>query len=249
MIVDDTVVKVGGEGSDYEDTASEDGDQVKVAADADVKPTDMALVLDKMSAVQDMLLKMDAKSTKVEKTVSDLTASLEYSQHEIDLLKKENSELKTKLGSIDTEDKRTQFQVNVLEDKLDRLETYCKKKNLILEGVPETEGRKEDLVKTIGVVLDQLAIGDSINFKACYRVGPYNKNRVRPIMVCFERHSDRDLVYTKCMELKFTRDFQRVWVNEDMVLIQAQEGHHQAYFPRGTPAGHRLQDRQTCSTH
>ena len=148
--------------------------------------------------------------------MKDLKTSLEFSQHEINLLKKENTELKRQLDSLETEDKRTQFQVNALDDKVDRLESFCKKKNSIMEGVPEMEGRKEDLVKTVGAVLDQLAIRDSINFDACYRMGPFNKNRVRPILVCFERQTDRDLVYGKRMELKFTRDFQKVWINEDL---------------------------------
>ena len=100
-----------------------------------------------------------------------------------------------------------------------RLETLAKKKNLILEGVPEVEGLRENLEKTIGEVLDQLAIPGSINFEASYRVGPYNKNRTRPIMVCFEKLIDRQLVYSKRMELKLTRDFQGAWLNEDLGAI------------------------------
>ena len=199
-----------------EESDGDEGEVDRVGSDGKNKPTDLASVIDQICAVQNALLRLDTKSAETNKTVKDLKTSLEFSQHEINLLKKENTELKRQLDSLETEDKRSQFQVNALDDKVDRLESFCKKKNSIMEGVPEMEGRKEDLVKTVGAVLDQLAIRDSINFDACYRMGPFNKNRVRLILVCFERQTDRDLVYGKRMELKFTRDFQKVWINEDL---------------------------------
>ena len=49
-------------------------------------------------------------------------------------------------------------------------------------------------------------------------MGPYIKGRSRPILVAFERQSDRDLLYAKRMELRRTANYQRVWVNEDLGL-------------------------------
>ena len=186
--------------------AGEDGDEAKI-------PNPVA---SKLSMVEQILTRLDERSALLTDTVSGLVASLEFSQHEIDLLKKDNADLRKALGSVETEDKRTQFQVSGLEDKLDRLETSTKKKNLVLEGVPETEGRKEDSEKTVGTIFDQLLINQGINFDACYRVGSYISGRSRPILVSFERQGDRDLVYSKRFDLKQTRDYQRVWINEDM---------------------------------
>ena len=74
--------------------------------------------------------------------------------------------------------------------------------------------------KTISSLFDQLSINRNvINFEACYRVGPYEKSRTRPIMVTFEKQLDRDLVYGRRMELKGTKDYQRVWINEDLAPI------------------------------
>ena len=131
-------------------------------------------------------------------------------------MKKENKELKKQVDDVQTEDRRTQFQVKQNEDKLDRLETSSKKRNLIFEGVLEAEGRREDVERTIGCIFDQLNVGKGINFEACYRMGPYSKGRARPILVSFERQADRDLVYSRRMDLKKTVDYHRVWVNEDL---------------------------------
>ena len=148
-----------------------------------------------------------------------MTTSLEFSQEEIASLKKENVELKKRMGESETEDKRTQFQVNMVEDKLDKLETLSKKKNLILEGVQEVEGRKEVVEKTISRLFDQLKVNAGINFGACYRIGPYSQNRMRPILVSFERQGDRDEIYAKRFDLRKTTDYQKVWVNEDLGAI------------------------------
>ena len=55
-----------------------------------------------------------------------------------------------------------------------------------------------------------------MNFEACYRLGPYKSGRTRPILVCFERQCDRDLIYSRRMDLKRLTDFQHVWINEDL---------------------------------
>ena len=58
--------------------------------------------------------------------MADLETSLEFSQNEIDSLKNDNASLRKKLAAIETEDKRTQFQVNQMEDKVDKIETATK---------------------------------------------------------------------------------------------------------------------------
>ena len=172
-----------------------------------------------MEKVNAMLKHLDERSDRLNTTVKELEHSLEFSQSEIDKLKKENSSLRRKLEEIATEDKRTQFQVNSEEGKLDRLETVTKRKNLIFEGIPEADGRREDAGETICNLFDQLSVDKGkgfIGFEACYRVGSFTKSRARPILVSFERQADRDLIYKKRMELRKTADYQKVWVNEDL---------------------------------
>ena len=116
----------------------------------------------------------------------------------------------------EVEDRRTQFQVKSVEGKLDKLETMTKRRNLLFEGIPEIGDKREEVDKTIGALFDQISVPKGINFEACFRVGPFDKNRVRPILVTFERQIDRDMIYAKRFDLRKTKEFQRVWVNEDM---------------------------------
>ena len=175
----------GGEG-DPEDGYNSGEDTVVVTD----QRSDLDRVTAKLKEVDDLLTFLDGKSTNLATTVKGLEASLEFSQHEIDDLKKENQALKLKLEAVELEDRRTQLQVKAMDDKLDRIETITKKKNLLFEGIPEKEGKKEDVDKTISDLFDQLHVDNGINIEACYRVGPFNRSRSRPILVAFEKQAD-----------------------------------------------------------
>ena len=170
----------------------------------------------KLETVEGFMETIDKRSISLGKTVKDLEDSLTFSQQQIDELRRENAELKKQVGKVELEDRRTQFQVKMVEGKLDKLETTSKKKNLLFEGIPEKTDHKEDAEGTIGELFDQIGVNKGINFDACFRIGPYNKNRARPILVSFERQEERDMIYSRRFELKGTKDYQRVWVNEDM---------------------------------
>ena len=170
----------------------------------------------RLETVDEFMERIDKRSLTLTKTVKDLEDSLTFSQLQIEDLKKENAKLKKQVGSIETEDRRTQFQVSTVEGKLDRLETATKRKNLLFEGIPESGNRREDVGRSIGALFDQISVVEGISFEACYRVGPYDKDKTRPILVSFEKQSDRDMIYARRFELKKTKEFQSVWINEDM---------------------------------
>ena len=178
--------------------------------------TDPATIARKMEMIDDMLTRLSNSSDGVNTTVKGLEKSLEFSYKEIKDLKKENIALKTRLEAVELEEKRSQFQAKIVDDKLDRLETTTKKRNLIFEGVHEIDGKREEVDKTIGALFEQLGVQEGVNFDACFRMGPYNKSRTRPILVSFERQGDRDLLYARRMDLRRTRDFRQVWINEDL---------------------------------
>ena len=162
------------------------------------------------------LRELNHKSGSMEKSLSGLKVSLEFSQKEIDDLKKENTRLREKVANNELEGERTQFQVNRVDEKVDRLDTTGKKKNLSIEGLPEVREGRENVEKSIWDLLDQLNIGRGLELDTCYRVGPYNKNHTRPILVSFLKQADRDLVYSKRMELRNTANFKNTWINEDL---------------------------------
>ena len=177
---------------------------------------DQEAVVTRLLEVDELLLGLGNRSGKLEQTVKDLVTSLEYSQSEIDKLKRENTKLRTHIESMENEDKRTQYQVKKTEVKLEKLETASKKKNLVIEGIPEVDGSVEDVEKTLGKLFDRLQIKQRVNFDACYRLGAYNNRRDRPILVCFEKMADRDLIYNRRMELRRTPELKQIWINEDI---------------------------------
>ena len=143
--------------------------------------------------------------------------SLEFSQKEIEDLKSENKELKLKIKLLEREDSRNDYQINDLEEKFGKLETQTRKRNLVLEGIEEPRaGEKEDLQHRIYSIFDQMGIDHAVECDICYRTGPYNKSRPRPVIVSFLKQADRDHVFAKRVNLKTSRDYGRIWINEDL---------------------------------
>ena len=203
---------------DHHSDEDSEGDTTSEIAEADPldRYPDFETLASRLLEVDEVLKRLNGSSADLGTTVRSLESSLEFSQKEVEDLKKENRDLIARMATLELEDKRTQFQVENVDEKLDRLETTVKKKNLVFEGIPEQEGRNEDVDKTISDLFDQLSINAGINMEACYRMGPYNRHRPRPILVAFEKQVDRDLVYSKRVDVRKTTDFQRVWINEDL---------------------------------
>ena len=161
---------VGDVAEEIEEPEEDDIDKQKgkevADTDKDDHETKLDQITEKIVVVEEILTMMSERLTKLGSTVRELETSPEFSQSEIETLKKENEKLEKNMDEVEIEDRRTQFQTRALEDKEDRLETTTKKKNLIIEGIPEIEGRREDVEKTIGEFFDQLAVPKGINFEA-----------------------------------------------------------------------------------
>ena len=72
------------------------------------------------------------------------------------------------------------------------------------------------MIKTVWTVLDQLNMDRVIELDSCFRTGSFGRGRPRPITVIFVKQADRDLVYSRRMELKRTQNHKYVWINEDI---------------------------------
>ena len=144
----------------------------------------------RLAEVDKKLGDLGHRSTILTNLVGGLRESLEFSQKEMEELKAENRELRQKVNDLETEESRSAYQMNKLDEKVDRVDTHSRRKNLIFEGVPE-EGGKEDVCKTIWKLFDQLNINAGIDFDACYRQGNYNASRTRPIVISFLKQTDR----------------------------------------------------------
>ena len=210
-----------GSGSDDDEDSNNEGEAIPdvLSLDGDGDDIDYlvpSFVASKLRTMNASLTQLNKNSMALTDTVKDLEQSLEFSQSEIIDLKKENASLKRMVEGLELEDRRTQFQLKEVTNKVDKVDAATKKKNLIFEGLPELDGRREEVEKTICDLFDDLNVNKGIYFDACFRVGPYNKDRTRPILVSFERQSDRDLIYAKRAELQHTNMHKRVWINEDL---------------------------------
>lgn len=115
-------------------------------------------------------------------------------------LKQENNELKNKLI----------FH----EDKIEQLEREIRKKNIVVKGIPDEEEENEEkgrekintVILKMGVEIDEKIEVDEIR-----RIGKYDSNRTRPILVKFTKESTKMKILRSARKLKGTD----IWVDED----------------------------------
>lgn len=115
-------------------------------------------------------------------------------------LKQENNELKNKLI--------------IHEDKIEQLEREIRKKNIVVKGIPDEEEENEEkgrekintVILKMGVEIDEKTEVDEIR-----RIGKYDSNRTRPILVKFTKESTKMKILRSARKLKGTD----IWVDED----------------------------------
>ena len=74
----------------------------------------------------------------------------------MDGLKEENVRLKSKINELELEKKRNGCQVDRMEEKHDRQDTSAWRRNLIFEGIPESNGPNKILQPVIYKLMDQM---------------------------------------------------------------------------------------------
>ena len=120
--------------------------------------------------------------------MKNLETSLEFSHNEIADVKTEISNLKQLIGNIAIEDRRTQFQVKDVTDRMDKMDSQSKKKNLIYEGLPEAEDRK--VICSIFYQISVNSLNRGINFDAltCKHsiLGPFYLLVAKPCHRCIK---------------------------------------------------------------
>ena len=131
--------------------------------------------------------------------------------HELQAVRHSQSQVETRFESELREMQQTvkdlrdrlEFVTTELEDKVEKLETETRKNNLKFFNVPESD--EDDFAACVRTVIDLLtAAVPSIDWKAwdfsrAFRLGPYRENQQapRPLLVQFERGSDRMAVLTE----------------------------------------------------
>ena len=122
---------------------SEDETKLKAAKRepslANMPNIDRLLKESTLDELNDVLGNIGLRFYQLEEALDEHQVSLEFAHKEIGDPEQENKQLKEKIEELGIEGKRNEYQVNALEDKFERLDTIVRKKNLVLEGVRESD--------------------------------------------------------------------------------------------------------------
>lgn len=158
------------------------------------------------------------------KVTQELKTSLEFSQGEIDSLRKEISALKMQAKSDDLGEKiRTVSETLVAETtRADYLEAQSKRSNLIFEGIEESKDESwEESEKKVKEILEtKLGLSRDIELERVHRIarkessdGTAAVNKPRGIIAKFLRFKDKSDVLANAKKLKGTD----IFINEDFI--------------------------------
>lgn len=167
------------------------------------------------------LNQINEKIHSFESTVNDLRRSLEFTQGEVDDLKGEVRSMERE-RIVDKETIRVMkedlqvktHKIQELEDKIIYQEDYNRRKNLQITGLREQqhgETWEQTAVQVSKLFEDKMQL-PGMEIERAHRVGQRREEEGRPVIVRFNKFSDREAVLRNCNKLKGTN----IYVNEDL---------------------------------
>lgn len=172
------------------------------------------------SALDVVVKQMSDQMNKLENKVSDLTASLEFTQNEVDELKaklkdhdKERKDDKEKINKLTQQVESSGLKIKDLEEKVIYQEDYSRRKNLRISGLEEQRDETwEQTSAAVTSLLESKLQLPGVVLERAHRVGPRRETKPRTIVARFTRYSDREAAIRRGSHLKGTN----VFLNEDM---------------------------------
>ena len=180
------------------------------------------------SQIDQVLKKLDS----ISRDIQNLRKSLEHNQNEV-------SDIRNKIGQIENNHQKLSAQVAdieflrqeniLLKSRLERLEMYSRRDNLIITGLAESEDEDtQNVVQTFFQTLLKEAY-KPVPLVRCHRLGVKVRenrgNKGRPFIVRFANSFDRERIWSKRRELKGSD----VWLNEDFPATV--EANHKRLYP------------------
>ena len=167
-----------------------------------------AAVLDSINARLSKLDMLDA----LQQDIRDLKASLEFSQSQIEELRKENAVLKRTVKEVQQSTASLTLEKKRMKESVLDLQCRQMRDNLIFSGITEDNVEPEKTVRhflSSKLKMSPEIVGD-ITFSRVHRLGRPEEGKCRPIIARFEHYKHRELVKSKGKELKGSS----FWVNE-----------------------------------
>ena len=165
----------------------------------------------------------------------ELQKSLQFTQADVDDLKKENQKLKDTVKAVSEKNSELEKKVDQLENnqKLeeatkmhDNLEQYSRKFNLEIYGIPEQE--KEDTEEIVLNLAKRLNVNlEPEDIDIAHRMKKGN-TRPRPIIVRFTNYYSRNRLYMNRKKLRranfegFVEGADRIYINENLTALRSQ---------------------------
>lgn len=173
------------------------------------------------SAMDILVKQMTERVDKLEGKVSELTASLEFTQHEVDDLKainkeheREKKDAMSKIASLTDQLNISNERLKDLEGRINYQEDYNRRKNLRISGIEERSGGEtwEQTAATVGSLLEDKLQMPGLQLERAHRVGTRQDSRPRTIVARFNRFCDREAVMRNAKKLKGTN----IFLNDDL---------------------------------
>lgn len=161
---------------------------------------------------------------------SELTVSLQFTQKEVDDLKKTSEEKDDEISKLKKEiaemkNRKYEEEMDVIKKKLNYQEDYSRRNNLRIDGLEEDPGENWEMThnKVQRLAREKLGMGE-VQLERAHRVGPSLRvhedgpPRPRTIVARFFRYSDRQQALRNSSKLKNSN----IYLNEDLCEASVQ---------------------------
>lgn len=184
---------------------------------------------------------LDSKLRVQEKTIGDFTASTDFLSKKFEEGKQYHEETKNTIKSQGLE-------INRLRKDLLYLESYSRRENLIISGLPEEQD--ETAVQTLAILQNfmdnELDVEDAnqIQFQRVHRLGKPNSRRPRAIIARFLKYPDKERILSRGRNLRdkdifmfsdYPETIQQSRRRQLKKLKEAKENGKTAYFSKSKP--------------
>lgn len=183
----------------------------------------LALLDNQRKHFNDALQRMEQKcmnaQEKQDKRINEITASLEYSQKQLEeaLIKlkhvsDEKKEFEKVIQTLAQENQNLKDEIINNESRLDYIDDQSRRNNLRIVGIPEEQGEnwEQCQMKVTKLIEEKLNIPE-VNMERAHRIGKNTGQRTRDIVAKFVRFPERNAVFRARSKLKGTN----IYINED----------------------------------
>ena len=166
----------------------------------------------KMTEQIDRLKRMDVSAVNTNKSLQFAHDSLKDLKSKVEMLGNENIMLRKQADQYQRHTRDMGRRLDNIEQRLEQNDHAQRRKNILIEGVAESEGENavDIAVDIVSNILPNFSRND---LEFAQRITkPGGK---RPILVIFRSVYGRDEVLRKKRDLKQTNNLRSVWINED----------------------------------